>query len=111
VDGLRVIDASIRPKLISGNTMAAATMIGEKGGADHIRRGLYVGNALAQTLPPFRRPVRQAVRSSGGMRVGLDGICAAGGGGPGEGAGRWLVELPPGVLFQFVVIAAQATQG
>jgi choline dehydrogenase len=39
LDGLRVIDASIMPKLISGNTMAAATMIGEKG-AHHVLHGL-----------------------------------------------------------------------
>jgi choline dehydrogenase len=38
LDGLRVIDASIMPKLISGNTMAAATMIGEKG-AHHVLHG------------------------------------------------------------------------
>jgi choline dehydrogenase len=33
VDGLRVIDASIIPSLTSGNTNAAAVMIGERGAA------------------------------------------------------------------------------
>jgi choline dehydrogenase len=31
VDGLRVIDASVMPAIITGNTNAAAIMIGEKG--------------------------------------------------------------------------------
>jgi choline dehydrogenase-like flavoprotein len=39
MDGLRVIDASVMPKLISGNTMATSTMIGEKG-AHHVLHGL-----------------------------------------------------------------------
>jgi choline dehydrogenase len=37
--GLRVVDSSIMPKLISGNTMAASVMVGEKG-AHHILHGL-----------------------------------------------------------------------
>ena len=33
IDGLRVIDASVMPRVVSTNTNAAAIMIGEKGAA------------------------------------------------------------------------------
>ena len=33
VDGLRVVDASVMPRIVSTNTNAAAIMIGERGAA------------------------------------------------------------------------------
>jgi choline dehydrogenase len=33
IDRLRVIDASIMPRIVTGNTNAASIMIGEKGAA------------------------------------------------------------------------------
>jgi choline dehydrogenase len=46
IDGLRVCDGSVMPRLISSNTNAAAIMIGEKG-SDLVR-----GNRAAALLQP-----------------------------------------------------------
>ena len=55
IDGLRVIDASVIPQLVSANTNAASIMIGEKGAAlllRDIRGAVHMSFSSAETIAP-----------------------------------------------------------
>jgi choline dehydrogenase len=59
IDGLRVADASVMPRMVSTNTNAAAMLVGEKGAAlileDAARQSAFAGAGRDTTIPSAHR--------------------------------------------------------